>query len=307
MDKGHMDNKVRMAISHGVDPVTAIQMATINVAEYFRVAGEIGSLAPGKMADLVVVDDLENFTPILTLASGRFVSGGAPLDSNLEPAVPPEGVMSTINTPRPFTAEDFAVSAPGLEGDALVRVFGVIDGSLVSQPRQRRLEVRDGEIVARSADDVLKIAVAERHRASGRIGRAFVEGFGFRDGAVAMTYCHVFHNLLVIGSNDSWMAEAANAVRSLGGGVAVVSAGDVIATWRLPVVGVMGDEPLDQARRSFDQINDALRAIGCELGSPILSLSFIALPTIPAYGLSDRGLFDVQGQRFVDLVLDGKG
>lgn len=305
IDKGHMDNKVRLAISHGVDPVTAIQMATINVAEYFGVAGEIGSLAPGKMADLVIVDDLEGFTPLEALAGGGRVAAEPTEPSG--GAAPPEGVLSAINTPRPLTAQDFAVPAPASNGDGSVpvRVVGVVDGSLVSEPRERRLQVSDGEIKPRPEDDVLKIAVVERHRASGRVGKGFVEGFGFRDGAVAMTYCHVFHNLLVIGSSDALMATAANAVAEMGGGVAVVAKDEVVATWRLPVVGVMGDQPLDAVRRAFDETNEALRSIGCELSSPILSLSFIALPTIPAYGLSDRGLFDVQEQRFVDVVLNG--
>lgn len=302
IDKGHMDNKVRMAITHGVDPVTAVQMATINVAEYFGVAGEIGSLSPGKMADLVIVDDLESFRPVETLAQGRPTGES---EASSRSASPPEGVVSKINTPASLTAEDFVVPVPteGGKGSVSVRVVGVVDGSLVSEPRERRLEVSNGEIKPRPEDDVLKIAVVERHRASGRIGKGFVEGFGFRDGAVAMTYCHVFHNLLVIGSEDSLMAKAANAVAEMGGGVAVVARDEVMATWRLPVVGVMGEKPLDEARRAFDQTNEALRSIGCELSSPILSLSFIALPTIPAYGLSDQGLFDVQGQRFVDVVV----
>ena len=187
--------------------------------------------------------------------------------------------------------------------NATVRVIGVIDGSLVSEPRERELAVRNGQVVSEPDDDILKITVAERHRGSGRIGKGFVEGFGFRDGAVAMTYCHVFHNLLVIGSTDSHMVTAANAVAEMGGGVAVVSGGDITASWPLTVVGVMGDHSLEVERAGFDAINRALRAIGCHLGSPILSLSFIALPTIPTYGLTDRGLFDVARQRFVDVVL----
>lgn len=305
LDKGHMDNKVRMTISGGVDPVTAIQMATINVAEYYGLAHRVGSLAPGKPADLLLVDDLNRFQPAGTMVGGHYLPSSKLPDPTAEPPPRPERISSRVVIPKPFGADDFVFPAPDSGDGALVRVFGVVDGSLVSEARERRLEVHAGQVISRPEDDVLKIAVAERHRSSGRIGKGFVEGFGFRDGAVAMTYCHVFHNLLVIGSSDELMAQAANTVAELGGGVAVVSGGEVTATWRLPIVGVMGEEPLEEERRSFDRIDDALRAIGCDLGSPILSLSFIALPTIPAFGLTDRGLFDVQGQEFVDVLLEG--
>ena len=303
VDKGHMDHKVRMVIESGVDPITAIQMSTINIAEYYGVTGSVGSLAPGRRADLVIVDDPLSFRPLKTLSAGVVAS----TDDSPRPAAPapirPERVTSRINIERSFTDPDFVFPFDGNGENATVRVIGVVDGSLVSEPRERQLAVRGGQVISEPDDDILKITVAERHRRSGRIGKAFVEGFGFRDGAVAMTYCHVFHNLLVIGSTDSHMVTAANAVAEMGGGVAVVSGGDVTASWPLTVVGVMGDHPLDVERAGFDAINRALRAIGCHLGSPILSLSFIALPTIPTYGLTDRGLFDVAKQQFVDVVL----
>ena len=303
VEKGHMDHKIRMVIESGVDPFTAIQMSTINIAEYYGVTASVGSLAPGRRADLVLVDDLESFRPLKTLSAGMVASSDDLPKLASRAPLRPERVNSRINIPRSFAETDFVFPFSGDADSVRVRVFGVVDGSLVSEPRETQLDVRSEQVVSKPDDDVLKIAVAERHRASGRIGKAFVEGFGFREGAVAMTYCHVFHNLLVIGSTDSHMVTAANAVAEMGGGVAVVSSGEVTASWPLSVVGVMGDRPLEVERSAFDEINDALRHIGCDLGSPILSLSFIALPTIPTYGLTDRGLFDVAGQRFVDVVL----
>ena len=305
VDLGHMDTKVRMVIKAGVEPVTAIQMATINIAEYFKVADQVGSIAPGKMADLVLVEDIKEFKPVLTLSAGRRVSEET-LPFDFDAPARPDSVNSRINVPQPLTADDFIFEAPGLKDEAHVRVLG-FDGSLISEPRERQLEVSDGQVLAKPEEDILKIAVVERHHASGRIGKGFVEGSGFRDGAFATTYCHVFQNMLVIGSSDELMAQAANAVAELGGGVAVVSGGEVTASWALPVVGVMGSRPLAEERDSFDATNAAVRAIGSDLESPVLSLSFIALPTIPYYGLTDRGLWEVANQRFVDVLVNGKG
>jgi adenine deaminase len=301
--KGHMDTKVRMAVAVGINPVTAVQMATINVAEYFGVAGRTGSLAPGAFADLVVVEDLGDFRPSLVVASGKVVARDCEPLGTVGSGEPAAQLVSRINVPRPLEPADFVVDAASPpNGKAVARVIGVQDGSLISNALERSVRVEDGVVRIPEGDDLLKIAVIERHQASGRIGKGFVQGFGFR-GAVALTYCHVFHNLLVIGSSDEQMALAANTVREMGGGIAVVSDRTVAAHWRLPMIGVLDTRPLAAVQRSFDEINEVLRTIGCGLQSPILSLSFIALPTIPAYGLTDRGLFDVAQQRFVDLLL----
>jgi len=296
--KGHMDLKVRMAVDAGVPPVTAVQMATINIAEYYGVAGRLGSIAPGRRADLVLVENLEDFRASAVVAGGRPVGdqpAGAAATVGAE-------LTSRVNIQRPFEPADFRLPAPdGDGGEVLARVIGVRDGTLVSEALERSLPVSGGVVLPRPDQDVLRIAVAERHRGSGRIGRGFVEGFGFGSGAVAMTYCHVYQNLLVIGTSDEQMAEAANAVAGLDGGIAVVGPEGVLAHWALPVVGVISDQPLERAEPAFSEVNRALAAIGCRLGGPVLSLSFVALPTIPAYGLTDKGLFDVDGQRFVEV------
>jgi len=299
--RGHMDEKLRMAVAAGVPPVTAIQMASTNVAEYFKVADRIGSIAPGKSADLVLFNDLKDFRPLLVLAKGREVE--PPSKEREKPEVPAT-LRSTVKVPAPFRAGDFAFRAPDVpDGEVSVRVIAVSDGTLVSQAEEHSLKARAGQVLADPDHDVLKIAVAERHRGSGRIGKGFVRGFGFRSGAVAMTYCHVYHNLLVVGTEDEYMALAANAVAEMGGGIAVVGDGKVLSAWALPIVGLLDDRGLPAAQRSFDETNDGLRRIGCGLGSPILSLSFVALPTIPAYGLTDKGLVNVETQSFVEVVL----
>jgi adenine deaminase len=302
---GHMDTKVRMAVAAGVDPVVALQMSSLNTAEYFG-AGHLGAVAPGRAADLVLVDDLRAFRPRLVLSDGVVVArDGVPV-AQAAPRDPAPSLRSHIRVPRPLRPADFPLPAPAGSGDGAVvaaRVIGVEDGSLVSLPLRRDLPVRDGVVAAAPQDDVLHIAVVERHRATGRIGRAFTSGFGFRSGAVAMTYCHVYHNMLVVGATPEAMAAAANVLRELGGGIVVVDGdGGVTASWALPIVGVIGDQPLDAAQPAFQAVNDAIRDLGCPLTSPVLALSFVALPTIPAYGLTDRGLYDVAADAFVDVV-----
>jgi adenine deaminase len=297
--KGHMDLKVRMAVDAGVPPVVAVQMASINVAEYYGVAGRLGSIAPGRRADFVLVENLEGFRASAVVAGGRLV-GDQPGEAAA--AAVDAGLTSRVNIPRPFEPADFRLPAPNGDGSQVVaRVIGVRDGTLVSEALERSLPVTGGVVLPRPDQDVLRIAVAERHRGSGRFGRGFVEGFGFGSGAVGMTYCHVYQNLMVVGTSDEQMTEAANAVAELGGGIAVVGSDGVLARWALPVVGVMADQPLERVEPAFTEVNRALAAIGCGLASPVLSLSFVALPTIPAYGLTDNGLFDVTGQRFVEV------
>ena len=160
-----------------------------------------------------------------------------------------------------------------------------------------------GIVVADQGSDILRMAILERHRASGRVGRGFVKGFGLHDGAVALTYCHVFHNMLVIGSDDELMAEAARVLAQDGGGIVIVDGDGVTGRWPLPLVGVLDERPLEAVAGSFAEVNAALTGIGCPLASPVLSLSFVALPTIPAYGLTDRGLYDVRQQAFVDVLI----
>ncbi len=307
-EHGHMDEKVRLAIAAGVDPLTAIEMSSINVADYYQATARLGAVAPGRWADLVLVPDLAEFRPAAVLARGRLVArDGRPIVDG-SPSDAPQPMISEARIGRDIEPSMFRMPAPeGSGGTVRARVLGVRDGTLVSEPLERDLRVVDGVVLPEPSDDVLSMVVLERHHSSGRIGRGFVRGFGLRDGAVAMTYCHVFHNMLVVGTSEEAMALAANALREEGGGVVVVGGGTVIGRWQLPLVGVLDRRPLPDVADSFRAINEALRSIGCPLASPILSFSFVALPTIPAYGLTDRGLYDVAGQRFVDVVVGPGG
>jgi adenine deaminase len=297
---GHQDGKIRWAISQGVDPIVAFQMATLNPAEYYRVDHDVGSLAPGRYADIVVLSDVE------TVDIDFIVAGGEPLTAE-PPVQPPTSLLvrSSVRFGRSLEARDFKVRAathPRQE----VRVIEVSGSSLVSGAGTASLAVADENVDPDPARDILKAAAIDRYSGSARMGLAFISGFGFRDGAVATTYQHPFFNVLVVGTSDATIALAANRVAELGGGIAVIDGGKVARDWQLSEVGVFAEGPLAHVRQEFEAVNNAIRALGCQFHAPILALAFSALPTIPAYGLSPLGLYDVAAGRFVSPLLEGE-
>jgi adenine deaminase len=301
--EGHVDHKLRKLVEAGVDPVVAIQTATINTAEYFGLADQIGSISPGKIADLLVVDELETFRPALVVANGRVVAEDGRFVAPLDELRTSDALRSKVVLARPPSPADFEVAVPAETGRAEVRVIGIVDGTLVSEPRTHACEIRDGRVEADPSNDVLKVAVLERHMGSGRAGRGFMSGLHLVSGAVAMTYCHVHQNLLVIGTSDEEMVHVAQVVAGLGGGMAVVREGDLVRSVELPVGGVLGSGWIEEMGREMRQLDEAIWSIGCRLTSPVLSIAFSVLPTIPAYGLTDFGLYDVLAEQFVDVVL----
>jgi adenine deaminase len=299
---GNVDNKIRIALRGGVSVVEAIRMGTVNPALYYRVDHLVGSIAPGKLADLVAVEDLEALEVTHVLAGGRqVVKDGEVL---VKPSAPdyPEALQSRVRWERAVEPSDFRVPAGGLE--ARVRVIGVEDGSLVAEKREATLKVAEGEVLADPERDILKIAVINRHRSDVELSTAFIQGLGLENGAVASTYCHVHYNALVIGTDDEQMTLAAGELADLGGGVVVISDGKPAMSWPLPLVGVFATDPLDKAQEDLAATNRALQEIGCAFSSPILGLSFVALTTIPGYGITERGLFDVTERRFVPCVIE---
>jgi adenine deaminase len=300
VDQGHMDHKVRMAIAAGVDPVVAFQMATLNPAEYYRLDHDIGSLAPGRSADAVILDDLDAVGISAVIAGGRVVAPTPepPADGDM-----PDIVRSRIVLPRRLRAEDLRVAAPGTE--ARVRLIEVADRSLVSGAGTATVPVHDGAAVADPGQDVLKAVMIDPYSGRADTGVGFVRGFGFRDGAVATTYQNPYWNLFAVGTSDEAIAQAANELADMGGGIAVVSGGEVVARWHLPMAMVFSTSPLSVVSEEFRAINQAIRDLGCDFKAPVLALTFTPLVTIPAYGLSSKGLFDVASGAFVSPLLDG--
>jgi len=280
-----MDHLVRMAIAGGLDPVTALRLATWNTAHYFRLHDR-GAVTPGRRADLVAFRDLGAPRPHLVLRRGEIVAR----DGELVPLAGPRPVPHLRGTMSvDWDAVDLAIRAEGQR----VRVIGVIPDQLVTEHRVEAATIVGGRAVADPARDLLKMAVIERHRASGGLGAGFVAGIGLRGGALASSIAHDHHNLVVIGADDLSMLTAAKRAAHLGGGLVVAMGEQVLAEVPLPLAGLMSDKPIEEVRRRLDLAIAAARELGSTLHDPFMAMSFLALEVIPSLKLTDQGLVDV--------------
>ncbi|MEE8204997.1 MAG: adenine deaminase [Dehalococcoidales bacterium] len=282
---GDIDAVVRKAISLGLEPVRAIQLATINTAEYFRLDG-LGAVAPGYAANLIVFDNLNDFNIDMVFHRGRLVAEkGQPLFSLADATVPPPD--STVNI-KPFDRDDL-----GIEASADFPVIEIVPGQIITKKTTARVKVSGGKIVADTGADILKLVVVERHRASGNIGRGLVKGFGLKKGALVSSVAHDSHNIIAVGGSDEDIYTGIKELERLKGGLAVVADGRVLASLALPIGGLMSDEPLDVVVSRFERLENLAKKLGTTLPSPFATLSFLALPVIPELRLTDLGLVDV--------------
>jgi adenine deaminase len=286
-DNGHVNGMVRDAVAAGIDPADAILMASFHPAQWHRLSTH-GAVAPGYVADVLVLPDLERFVPDLVLKRGL------PIE-DVPRAEVPDWVRHTVRV-QPVTAADFAIPWNG----AAARAIGLIEDQVVTQSLQREPLVVDGHAVSDPERDLVKIAVVERHLGTGRMGLAFVAGSALQRGAFASTVAHDAHNLVVVGANDDDMAFAVNRLAAVGGGIVVVEGGRVVAECPLPVAGLLSDQPLDVVVDQSRACNEAAAGLGWSGATPFLTLAFLALSVIPSLKLTDRGLVDVD--RF-ELVL----
>ncbi|MGQ9708957.1 MAG: adenine deaminase [Anaerolineae bacterium] len=302
LDEGHLDHLIRLAVAEGLDPVTAIQMATLNAAEWFRLRDR-GAIAPGLRADLVVFSDLKNFRPEMVFSAGQLVAQAGEAVGRWEaPPVDDSPVRETVRVD--WQRISLRIPAPdSVARSVRVRVIGVIPDQVLTEHRVEDLPVQDGEVVADPARDILKLAVIERHRGTGNVGLGFVRGLELRRGALAESVGHDAHNLIVAGGDDVSMMTAARAVAQRGGGIAVAVGEQVLATVPLPVAGLMSDQPVETVRFQVDSLTRSARSLGTSLPDPLMTLSFLPLEVIPALKLTDRGLVDVEQFAFVPLFV----
>ena len=293
LTEGHVDDIVRQAISAGLDPVLAIQMATFNTALYFGLR-QVGAVAPGYRADLLVLDNLERVQVAQVYAAGQLVAeGGRCLLSAAEfPQIP---AQSTVH----LNMANLDLTIPAGQGPA--RVIGVIPGQVVTEDLRLEPAIAGGQVVADPARDLAKIAVLERHRGTGNSGLGLVKGIGLRRGAIASSVAHDSHNVIAVGMSDVDMRAAVAAIVEMGGGQAAVADGRVQAACPLPIAGLMSDRPLEQVRDQVAALTKAAQALGSTLADPFMTLSFLALPVIPALKLTDKGLVDVVKFQVVPL------
>jgi len=296
MDEGSIDFMVRTAIAEGVDPVMAIRMGTLNTAQYFRLYDR-GMVAPGKWADMVVFSNLNDLRPEMVFRSGELVAQDGRMVAE-KPALRAFPLKPSMN-PR---LDNLDLSIPAV-GQTL-RVIGGVGDQVVTGNLRFPAAILNGQAVVDTERDLLKMVVVERHHASGKIGKAFINGFGLKRGAIGGTVAHDHHNAVVIGVDDVSIRRALEAMVEIGGGLVAVDGDTVLGTLPLPVAGLMTEIPLEQARREYDAMVAHAQALGSSMPDPFMAMSFMALEVIPSLKLTDVGLVDVEQFKVVDLFVD---
>jgi adenine deaminase len=299
--EGHIDYNVREAIELGVDPIEAIQMATLNCAEHFGLDNEIGSIAPGRIADIILVRDLKEFKPEIVIANGELVAKDGKFLKKLPKFNWPKWSKNTVKLKSEMRPEDFIVGSK--KEVQKVRVIKVIEGQIINEQIHADLRVVGGEVQVDLEKDVIKIACVERHKRTGNLAVAFVSGFGIKDGAIASSVAHDHHNIVVVGANDRDMAIAVNEIARMKGGLIAVKRGAVLAKLELPIAGLMSELRAEAVIERLDMLNLAVKELGCKLKAPFMTLSFISLPTVPELGLTDKGLIDVKNHKIISPLL----
>jgi adenine deaminase len=304
VNDGHMNRVVRHAIAQGLKPITAIQMASLNTAQHFGLERELGSITPGRRADLILTPDLVTLPIDLVIARGTVLAEAGRLTADIPAFTYPPSAKNTVNMKRDLTAEDFAIAAPKGANEVTARVIGVIENQAPTRALEKRLKVASGLVDAGVQSGVCQIAVVERHRATGGVTNAFVSGFGYNvDCAVASTVAHDSHHMIVVGTNRQDMAMAANILRKAGGGAVVVSKGRQLALVELPIAGLMSDERAEIVAAKAGALVEAMKACGCTLNNAYMQHSLLALVVIPELRISDMGLVDVRTFEKVDLFV----
>jgi adenine deaminase len=295
--QGGVDHCIRKAIQLGLDPIIAIQMATINPARYFPLPG-IGAIAPGYRADLVVIEDLREVKISQVYKAGRLVAEKGKILRGVinENKVKAE---NTFHLPK-ISAKQFQIKAMADRA----KVIETIPRQIITKKGFHQVKTQDGLAVADPEQDILKIAVVERHKGTGNIGLGFVRGFGLRHGAIASSVAHDSHNILVVGANDADMARAVQGIVEMRGGLIAVKQGKILASLPLPIAGLMSDRSIAEVRDGLNRLHQTVKAMECKLEEPFMALSFLALPVIPELKLTDKGLVDVTRFKLVPLFGD---
>jgi adenine deaminase len=294
VEEGHLDYMLHKSVRLGLRPITAIQMATINVAEVYGL-WDVGAVAPGFRADLVVLDDLDSFVVHGVIKGGRLVARGGEV---LPGIISPEGIeVENTMKVKSISPEAIAIRAQG----RLAKIVEIIPGQLLTRAVADQVAIRDGKAEADPRRDILKLAVFERHTASGNIGLGFVRGFGIKGGAIGSSVAHDAHNIVVVGDNDVDMARAASQIAEMGGGLVIVQRGEVVGALDLPIAGLMSDRGIGHVVEQLKLMRQMARDMGCKLEDPFMALAFLSLTVIPELRVTDRGLVDVGQFRIVPL------
>ena len=304
VNDGHVDRVVRDAIQCGLPPMTAIQMATLNTATHFGLEREMGSITPGRRADILICPDLETLSMDVVIAQGNVVAEGGRMLADPPRFDVPDWARNTVRMARTLGANDFDIVAPPDATDVTARVIGVVENQAPTRSMQAQLAVRDGIVQMSTETDTCQIALVERHRATGQVTNGFVSGFGYNvPCAMASTVAHDSHHMIVVGTSKADMALAANRLRQAGGGVTFWREGRELAMIELPIAGLMTDAPAAQVAARAEQLLAAMQDCGCTLNNAYMQHSLLALVVIPELRISDLGLIDVTRFEKTDLFV----
>ncbi len=300
--EGHVDRAIKQAISHGIPPITALQMATLNTAEHFGLSRDIGMIAPGRFADILLVRDLAVLGPDLVFARGQLVAKKGQMSLNPVEFSYPAWATHSIHLPRKIEPTDFQIQVPG-KSIVTVNVIGIIENQAPTRFLKRQVITENGLVNADLAQDIAKIALLERHHGTGGITHGLVHGFGFTEPcAIASTVAHDSHHMLVVGTSDEDMAVAANHLAQVGGGQVVVLRGQIAGEIALPIAGLMSNARAEMVAGQAGSVLQGFRLCGCHLNNPNMQLSLLALVVIPELRISDLGLVDVNRFEFIPLI-----
>ena len=294
LEEGHIDSMIRQAIHLGLDPILAIQMATLNAAEYFRL-DDLGAIAPGYRADLVTFNHLGRFRIGKVFKDGVLVAE----NGKMLATIPKRSALKSGNSVhvRPLKEDVFLLRS----SQPLAKVIQLIPNQIVTKKVMKKIILKEGVAYPNIKGDILKIVVVERHKATGSIGIGFVNGFGLKKGAIGSSVAHDSHNLVIVGTNDHDILKTVSVIRAMKGGLAVVSDGKVLASLPLPIAGLMSESTVPQVYLQLEALRRAVRKLGCKIPDPFMALSFLSLPVIPELKITDKGLVDVNQFKFVPL------
>lgn len=294
--KEHINMMVRRSVEKGVSSIKAIQMASINTAEYFGLKN-LGAIAPGYRADMLLLENLVDFKPNMVIKNGELVAQEGKMIVDIRQKAL-SSLRGTVNI-RWLDKEDLKIQAKSNK----VKAIEVTDGQLVTKCIEANVNVENGYAVSNLDDDVVKILVIERHKASGNIGKGFVKGFGLKSGAIASTVAHDSHNMIVIGTNDDDMFKAIKELVKSQGGKVIVKNGEVVAKLELPIAGLMSEENAQTVIQKGEELKQGEKIVGCALNEPFMTMAFLSLSVIPEIKLTDKGLMDVMKCEFTDLFI----
>ena len=303
VNEGHMNRVIRHAIKCGCEPVEAIQMATINTATHFGLERELGSISPGRRADIILTSDLKELPIEIVFARGVKVAEKG--SSIIDPVLLkwPNSVRNTVKLEKKLNAENFLIRAPKLKNTAKVKIIGVIENQAPTKLLKGVLPVENGFVKGDLDKDICQVALVERHRGTGQITNGFVSGFGYKEKcAVASTVAHDSHHMIIVGTDQENMALAGNHLASIGGGVTVFKDGVELATVSLNIAGLMSDAPAQNVAKAADNMVEAMQICGCKINNGYMQHSLLALVVIPELRISDLGLIDVKKFEITELL-----